>query len=50
MTKRGPRWWVIREEVLHAALVRAQNGDDAGIVLLELTANADVETVEPDCE
>ncbi len=40
------RWWVIHEEVLHATLMRAQHGEDPDMLLLELTANADTETVE----
>lgn len=39
------RWWVISEAELHAMLMRAQHGEDADILLLELTANADTEHV-----
>lgn len=41
------RWWVIHESDLHASLMRAQHGEDADMLLLELTANADTEQVEP---
>lgn len=40
------RWWVISEPELHAALMRAQHGEDADMLLLELTANAYTEHVE----
>lgn len=40
------RWWVIHESILHSALMRAQHGEDADMLLLELTANADTETVD----
>lgn len=40
------RWWVIHESELHAAMMRAQHGEDADMLLLELTANADTEHVE----
>lgn len=42
------RWWVIQETELHAALMRAHHGDDADMVLLELTANTATEHVEGD--
>ena len=42
------RWWVIHEAELRAALERAHGGDDPGIVLLELTANAASERVDGD--
>lgn len=42
------RWWVIHEDILHTSLMRAQHGEDADMLLLELTANADTEHVESD--
>lgn len=44
------RWWVIHEQELHGALMRAQHGEDADMLLLELTANANIEHVEPNNE
>lgn len=38
------RYWVIAESELHAALLRVADGDDPGIVLLELEANSTGET------
>lgn len=39
-------WWVIEQEPLLEALRRCANGESADIVLMELTANADVETID----
>lgn len=36
-------WWVINGDELHAALVRASEGEDPELVYLELYANADQE-------
>lgn len=40
------RWWVLSEAELHAALLKAHHGDDADMVLLELTANSRSSHVE----
>ena len=42
------RWWVIQEADLHATLMRAQHGENPDMLMLELTANADTETVDGD--
>lgn len=39
-------WWVIEQEPLLEALRRCAAGESADIVLMELTANADVETID----
>lgn len=38
-------WWAISGEALMAALRRANDGEDAGLLYAELYANADSETV-----
>lgn len=38
-------WWTISGEALMDALYRAHDGDDPGLVYLELLANSDVEDV-----
>ena len=43
-------WHVISEEMLLDYLRRAWNGENPGILLLELYANADIERVEPEEE
>lgn len=40
------RWWVIHEEELRTALMRAQHGEDDDMILIELTANSDTELVD----
>lgn len=38
-------WWAISGDALMEALVRANNGEDAGMLYTELYANAEAETV-----
>jgi hypothetical protein len=37
------RWWVIHEDELSNAIQRAADGDDPGVVMLELVANSERE-------
>ena len=39
-------WWVIEQAELLKALRRCSEGEDPDIMLMELTANADVETID----
>lgn len=39
-------WWVIEQSELLSALRRCSAGEDPDVMLLELTANSDVETVD----
>lgn len=39
-------WWVIEQGPLLDALRRCANGEDPDIMLMELTANADIESID----
>ena len=43
MTKASEMWWVVNGEVLLSSLKRAQSGEDAEMLYLELLANSDTE-------
>lgn len=40
------RYWVVSEAVLHEMLLRAQRGESAGLLLIELQANSRIEEVD----
>lgn len=41
------RWWVIHEDEIFKALVRAAGGDHPELVMVELLAGCDHESVPP---
>ena len=43
MAKASEMWWVVNGEVLLSSLNRAQSGEDAEMLYLELLANSDTE-------